>query len=566
MPQPTLLEYALQYARMGIRVFPLAKHGKLPAIPKTAPYNGKGVHDATTDENIIRRWWTRYPQANIGLACGKPFIAIDLDTDNPEIPIPILPGCAVQETWSGGKHILYAPPEERTLNKVGFIEGVDCRTDGGYIVAAPSVIKEGDNEGVYTWKIPLSIDDLPVLPDHILAYVAEKNKFEETVPEGKRDDRLTQRIGRLFGSGLHINEVMPIALSLNQTVCNPPLPAHQVEKIVRSIADREARKQKKSKSFPLYTTAMMFEKYATEPAKFSIDEWMPEASCGLIISPPGRFKTWLMLDASRAVSTGTNFLGMYKVNNPGPVIIIQQEDSYVSLVERLASVMNLGKPKFEGDELTVSMMDMPNIYWYTERDFTFHDPEILAAFEKRLLDLKPRLVIFDPLYSVGETEDYFAKTAKKMLICKKWRDKIGTSFYAVHHTHRTPPKDGRERDKLWGSQFLNAWLEVGWQISEHSDADAFVYRNFKSAKPVEPVALNFEIDDGMFAVTRPGDDPTNYRLLLANLLVTENIGSLDQIRERLGIKSKSTVERLLKSINAEKVNGIYRISSVVDDT
>ena len=71
----TLLEHALEYAKNGFYVFPLAVNSKLPAIA-----GGKGHNDATTDLNQIRAWW-KDNEYNIGIACGSKsnLSVIDLD-------------------------------------------------------------------------------------------------------------------------------------------------------------------------------------------------------------------------------------------------------------------------------------------------------------------------------------------------------------------------------------------------------------------------------------------------------------------------------------------------------
>src|SRR3954454_23844674 len=72
-----LLEAALAYAASGLPVCPLEVGGKRPFVAKAA--GGNGVHDATCDETRIEAWWTRHPDAHIGLACGAAFWALDID-------------------------------------------------------------------------------------------------------------------------------------------------------------------------------------------------------------------------------------------------------------------------------------------------------------------------------------------------------------------------------------------------------------------------------------------------------------------------------------------------------
>ena len=88
----TMAEVALAYAARGWRVFPLfpivdgrcgcgracgTKPGKHPAL--------KGwTTRATTDEATIRDWWTKRPNAGIGIATGRESALIVIDVDGRE--------------------------------------------------------------------------------------------------------------------------------------------------------------------------------------------------------------------------------------------------------------------------------------------------------------------------------------------------------------------------------------------------------------------------------------------------------------------------------------------------
>jgi hypothetical protein len=40
---------------------------------------GRGLHDATTNTDVIRSWWQAHQTANIGLRTGVAFDVVDLD-------------------------------------------------------------------------------------------------------------------------------------------------------------------------------------------------------------------------------------------------------------------------------------------------------------------------------------------------------------------------------------------------------------------------------------------------------------------------------------------------------
>ena len=49
--------------------------------PGKHPRTPNGVKDATTDRTIIKAWWNRWPDANIGIATGRPSGIFVLDVD-----------------------------------------------------------------------------------------------------------------------------------------------------------------------------------------------------------------------------------------------------------------------------------------------------------------------------------------------------------------------------------------------------------------------------------------------------------------------------------------------------
>src|SRR5262249_49968906 len=69
-----LLPAALGYAGRGWPVLPLKPSRKDPLTPH-------GVRDATTDPAQIRQWWTKWPDANVGIATGKHSGLVVLDVD-----------------------------------------------------------------------------------------------------------------------------------------------------------------------------------------------------------------------------------------------------------------------------------------------------------------------------------------------------------------------------------------------------------------------------------------------------------------------------------------------------
>src|SRR5690606_15777718 len=170
-----------------------------------------------------------------------------------------------------------------------------------------------------------------------------------------------------------------------------------------------------------------------------VDEWLPEATIGFVVAPPGSYKTWLAFDMVVAIASGKPFLGKYPVNRTGPVLIIQQEDYHGDIANRLGAIIaaRFGL-KAEADEEQFEIVTPPDlpIYIHPDRSLRFDDSGAMAMLEERIAELRPVLVILDPLYSAANTDDYMAKTAEQMLHLKIMRDRYGCSFLIAHHTSK----------------------------------------------------------------------------------------------------------------------------------
>ena len=138
-----MLRSAIWYANYGWHVFPVKAGGKVPLTPN-------GCKDATRDAEKITEWWTRKPNANIGVACGPSgIVVIDLDDDKGGLDawaelkerLGIDDETVTCLTGGGGMHLYYkALPGidiPNSASKLG--PGIDTRGNGGYVLVPPSI-------------------------------------------------------------------------------------------------------------------------------------------------------------------------------------------------------------------------------------------------------------------------------------------------------------------------------------------------------------------------------------------------------------------------------------------
>lgn len=250
-----MLDYALEYAKRGLAVFPLKPRDKAPII-------ANGFHRATTDEAQIETWWRQYPDANIGIATGQVsggICVIDLDVDEEKGINGIRtlqdwqsthgnfpPSCCVK-TGRGGWHYYFKSNEE-IKNRINMLPGIDVRGDGGYVVAPPSVHRNGNK---YDWLQGMSPDEIPIITmDSNIRYLLHHQDVEtrptyiapDKIPEGERNGMLFKFACMMQAKGASDQTVYAATSAENESKCNPPLSDWEVQLIVNSALKYEKGK------------------------------------------------------------------------------------------------------------------------------------------------------------------------------------------------------------------------------------------------------------------------------------------------------------------------------------
>ena len=215
MSDSTLLDAALQYAGGGKPVFPCNED--------KAPFTHHGFRDATCNVDQIRAWWTKSPDALIGMPTGEVsgLVVLDIDVKNGHCGDDSL--YALQEvhdklpdtvevlTTTGGRHLYFCYPGVRvksTSSELG--DGLDVRGDGGYVIVPPSRI----NGKAYEWEAssPPKAADMPGwLVDLVRAdrkdHREQQPRSKGTIPEGQRNTWLTAQAGRFRRIGSSSNDI-----------------------------------------------------------------------------------------------------------------------------------------------------------------------------------------------------------------------------------------------------------------------------------------------------------------------------------------------------------------------
>lgn len=255
------LNAATAYTQMlGWRIFPIHYKSKVPITKH-------GFKDATNDIEQIKRWWSQYPKAGIGLPTGEinNITVIDIDPRNgghisfdrlidEHEPFPDTVECL---TAGGGSHFYFKYDQRINETEIKDYSGIDIQNNGQYVILPPSTHPETDK--LYCWEesskpvvneisdIPSWFVELAQKKEHASGKYKAKPATEyvrllQGVTEGERNNALMSLIGHLI-TRLDYREAFEIVHIWNESRVNPPLEKDTVTRAFNNILQKEARKR-----------------------------------------------------------------------------------------------------------------------------------------------------------------------------------------------------------------------------------------------------------------------------------------------------------------------------------
>lgn len=253
-----MLSAALTYARRGWPVFPLfepAGDGCSCQVPDCGssgkhPRTPHGKDDATIDETTIRNWWTKWPNANIGLWC-RDLVVVDVDPRNGgSASLESLYETKADQhgfetleavTGGGGRHYVFKAPSFPVSSSC-IAPGVDIKAAGGYIVVAPSLHRSGRR---YDW-VDSEIDP-QVAPAWLLTELNSRGptgqvfEMPDEILVGRRNEYLF-KLACSLRANRHLtpDEIRDAVLAKNRRACKPPLGEEEVRALVASACRHPA--------------------------------------------------------------------------------------------------------------------------------------------------------------------------------------------------------------------------------------------------------------------------------------------------------------------------------------
>ena len=305
---------ALQLLREGRSVIPVKN--KMPLIKW-----GEFQKRLPTEAEVVG-WWTKYPDADIAVICGKVsgnFVVIDIDDLTVAEKVKLAKTFrenSVVKTPSGGLHIRFFDANQDTKCKP--LPGVgDLKGEGGYVLVPPST-----GYGFETTSVPKTVNNLPQIVSAICSRAEKKvptppnaegiKKEGSPILEGGRNVALASIAGFLRRQGLSATVIEAALTSVNRQACSPPLPPSEITAISKSMERYPAgdfnSDTNKNIVVPKWISAKDLGDQVSEEIDWLWFGFIPRGYLILLSGLPKSGKSTLVSHLIRALLSGDDFL------------------------------------------------------------------------------------------------------------------------------------------------------------------------------------------------------------------------------------------------------------------
>lgn len=196
-------------------------------------------------------------------------------------------------------------------------------------------------------------------------------------------------------------------------------------------------------------------------------------SHGIVAGMPKCFKSTLVHDLVVSVASGKSFLGKFPVLDPGPVLVVQNENADYIMKDRTEKIILdrglTGKAKrISRSKVNLEFPpDLP-IKFINQQGFTLNNEDHRRQVELLIQEMKPVLVVFDPLYLMFEGDLNSSKDLNPIL---NWllslKTEYKTSVMVIHHYNKGSNQQAlRGGARMAGSVMLYGWVESAWYLTK----------------------------------------------------------------------------------------------------
>ena len=462
-----MVEIALNCIRRGWYVFPCKPKAKEPLVRS-------GFHAATNAEDQIREWWTKWPDANVGIATGASGLTVlDIDTgisssadaerfcDANGLPATYTvrtgrrPGYGLQMYFKGGD--LKSFPWMDTSAFPETMSG-DIRSGSGYVMAAGSVHPSG---AVYEALVETPIAPQPAFVTGLRSAVSDKVTMEDGPITTHRNETMLRLLGRFRNGGADDDEVREKAVKVNETRMMPPLGEDELERIIGNVCKWSVGKpevevvigkakatEELSEPVDWRTRYMTKDAYLkVQPPAFLIEGFLVKKSIAMLAGPVAQRKSIIALNIAHALCTGDPLFGYFDVTGGHErVVYLCPEMGAASFVKR---VRQIGLSDYVGKTLFIQTMS-----------------ETPTALDELDGELPGAVVIVDTITRFIDGDENKSEDMRKFAAKVFRLMNAGATVVLLHHSKKG--SSGSLDDGLRGSSELAAFVDSAW-VTELED-------------------------------------------------------------------------------------------------
>lgn len=436
---------ALGYIKQGVSIVPIPHKEKSPSIP-WKEYQSR----VATEEEV--KMWFKDKQQNVGIVTGEvsgiTVVDVDVDKGGRESIVKLGISSPITALSSRGFHLYYKYcPDDRIKTVVGVLPGIDIRSEGGIIVAPPSIHASGKR---YMWRdtLPFNKMRLPDFPlDKFNLFTTERtltgriNKpgwvsdVLNDLKTGQRHQQFSKIIGKLNSQGWEVIEILTL-LTPHAKECNFNLT--ELENQIKSMCVRYSDQRPVGYNMsPTGTvTETVDESYNVssflqleDKAEWIVDKMIANNTIGFFSGLQQSCKTWVLMDlAIESAITDGMWLGKFPTKKC-KVLYIDQERFKGETKRRFQGLIkskNIGLNELDENLVlkcgTSIRIDLPNSF---------------NAFRKELERIKPKLVLIDSMATFHTSEDSSRTDMQNVMEkIKSLRTEFGCTFIFIEHENK----------------------------------------------------------------------------------------------------------------------------------
>ena len=328
-----MLEGAASWASREISVFPCAR--KVPLTPD-------GFKSATWHPAQIAEWWTKNPDAQIGLPTGEVNHLFVVDVDGPEGERAAdklnLPATFTVSTRPGRFQFWYRQPDGARSKCTAGVLGpqLDTRGDGGYVIAPPSIHHETGKPYRVVKDIPWSLAPIELLEPRKTPASQQSVTDSDTIPKGRRHQTMLSIAGALRARRLSPEMVLAQLRTVNERQCDPPLEDSELQKLAQYVGSKQPGFPGQR---PMETCAEVemesFRDVRAESVRWLWNQRIPLGKLTIFAGDPGKGKSLVTVDVAARISRGGTFPDGAQCSVGDTIFLSAEDDAADTIRPRL---------------------------------------------------------------------------------------------------------------------------------------------------------------------------------------------------------------------------------------